>query len=262
VALRVEDTGDTDIFTVYGRGELHLTILLENMRREGYELAVSRPRVVFREVDGVRCEPFEQLSVDVEDAHQGAVMEALGARRGELKHMESDGRGRTRLDYRVPARGLIGFQGEFMNLTRGTGLMSHVFDGYSPVGGEIPERRNGVLISAENGGAVAYALWKLQERGRMFVSPGDQLYEGMVIGIHSRDNDLVVNPIKGKQLTNIRASGKDEAIALTPPIQLTLEYAVEFIADDELVEITPKSIRIRKRHLVAHERKRASREAA
>ncbi len=262
VALRVEDTTDTDIFTVFGRGELHLTILLENMRREGYELAVSRPRVVFREIDGQQCEPFEQLSVDVEDAHQGAVMEALGARRGELTHMESDARGRTRLEYRVPARGLIGFQGEFMNLTRGTGLISHVFDGYAPVGGDIPERRNGVLISAEAGEAVAYALWKLQERGRMFVSPGEKLYEGMVIGIHSRDNDLVVNPIKGKQLTNVRASGKDEAIALTPPIQLTLEYAVEFIADDELAEITPKSIRIRKRHLVAHERKRASREAA
>ncbi len=262
VALRVEDTADTDVFTVYGRGELHLTILLENMRREGYELAVSRPRVVYRDVDGVRNEPFEQLSVDVEDAHQGAVMEAIGARRGELTHMESDGRGRTRLDYRVPARGLIGFQGEFLNLTRGTGLASHVFDGYAPVGGEIAERRNGVLVSAEDGEAVAYALWKLQERGRMFVSPGEALYEGMVIGIHSRDNDLVVNPIKGKQLTNVRASGKDEAIALTPPIQLTLEYAVEFIADDELVEITPKSIRIRKRHLIAHERKRASREAA
>jgi GTP-binding protein len=262
VALRVEDTDDTDVFTVFGRGELHLTILLENMRREGYELAVSRPRVVVREVDGETREPFEQLSVDVEDAHQGAVMEALGARRGELAHMESDARGRTRLDYRVPARGLIGFQGEFLNLTRGTGLMSHVFDGYAPVKGVIPERRNGVLISAEAGDAVAYALWKLQERGRMFVSPGDKLYEGMVIGIHSRDNDLVVNPIKGKQLTNIRASGKDEAIALTPPIQLTLEYAVEFIADDELVEITPKSIRIRKRHLLEHERKKASREAA
>ena len=262
VALRVEDTADTDIFTVFGRGELHLTILLENMRREGYELAVSRPRVVFREIDGEQCEPFEQLSVDVEDAHQGAVMEALGVRRGELTHMESDSRGRTRLEYRVPARGLIGFQGEFMNLTRGTGLISHVFDGYGKVGGDIPERRNGVLISAEAGDAVAYALWKLQERGRMFVSPGDKLYEGMVIGIHSRDNDLVVNPIKGKQLTNIRASGKDEAIALTPPIQLTLEYAVEFIADDELAEVTPKSIRIRKRHLLAHERKRASREAA
>jgi GTP-binding protein len=175
--------------------------------------------------------------------------------------MESDARGRTRLDYRVPARGLIGFQGEFMNLTRGTGLFSHVFDGYAPVKGDIPDRRNGVLISAEHGEAVAYALWKLQERGRMFVSPGDKVYEGMVIGIHSRDNDLVVNPIKTKQLTNIRAAGKDEAILLTPPIPLTLEYAVEFIADDELVEITPKSIRIRKRHLVAHERKRASREA-
>jgi GTP-binding protein len=215
-----------------------------------------------REVDGEQREPFEQLSVDVEDAHQGAVMEALGARRGELVHMESDARGRTRLDYRIPARGLIGFQGEFLNLTRGTGMMSHVFDGYAIVKGDIPERRNGVLISAEGGDAVAYALWKLQERGRMFVSPGDKLYEGMVIGIHSRDNDLVVNPIKGKQLTNVRSSGKDDAIALTPPIQLTLEYAVEFIADDELVEITPKSIRIRKRHLLEHERKKASREAA
>jgi GTP-binding protein len=262
VALRVDDTTDTDVFTVFGRGELHLTILLENMRREGYELAVSRPRVVVREVDGEAREPFEQLSVDVEDAHQGAVMEALGARRGELVHMESDARGRTRVDYRIPARGLIGFQGEFLNLTRGTGLMSHVFDGYAVVKGDIPERRNGVLISAEAGDAVAYALWKLQERGRMFVSPGDKLYEGMIIGIHSRDNDLVVNPIKGKQLTNVRSSGKDDAIALTPPIQLTLEYAVEFIADDELVEITPKSIRIRKRHLLEHERKKASREAA
>src|SRR5213078_4122520 len=262
VALRVEETADTDVFTVYGRGELHLTILLENMRREGYELAVSRPRVVYRDSGGERCEPFEQLTVDIEDAHQGAVMEALGARRGELTNMESDSRGRTRLDYRIPARGLIGFQGEFMNLTRGTGLFSHVFDGYAPVKGDIPDRRNGVLISAERGEAVAYALWKLQERGRMFVSPGERVYEGMVIGIHSRDNDLVVNPIKTKQLTNIRAAGKDEAIMLTPPIPLTLEYAVEFIADDELVEITPKSIRIRKRHLVAHERKRASREAA
>ena len=262
VALRVEDTSDTDVFTVYGRGELHLTILLENMRREGYELAVSRPRVVYRDNGGERCEPFEQLTVDIEDAHQGAVMEALGARRGELANMESDSRGRTRLDYRIPARGLIGFQGEFMNLTRGTGLLSHVFDGYAPVKGDIPDRRNGVLISAEQGEAVAYALWKLQERGRMFVSPGERVYEGMVIGIHSRDNDLVVNPIKTKQLTNIRAAGKDEAILLTPPITLTLEYAVEFIADDELLEITPKSIRIRKRHLVAHERKKASREAA
>ena len=262
VALRVEDTADTDVFTVYGRGELHLTILLENMRREGYELAVSRPRVVYRDTGGERCEPFEQLTVDVEDAHQGAVMEVLGTRRGELANMESDSRGRTRLDYRIPARGLIGFQGEFMNLTRGTGLLSHVFDGYSPVKGDIPDRRNGVLISAERGEAVAYALWKLQERGRMFVSPGERVYEGMVIGIHSRDNDLVVNPIKGKKLTNVRASGTDEAVRLVPPIQLTLEYAVEFIADDELVEVTPVSIRIRKRFLKEHERKKASREAA
>ena len=262
VALRVDETGDTDSFLVSGRGELHLTILIENMRREGYELAVSRPRVVLRDIGGVTCEPFELLSVDVEEVHQGAVMEALGPRRGDLTNMESDSRGRARLEYRIPARGLIGFQGEFMNLTRGTGLMSHVFDGYAPLKGEIPDRRNGVLISAEDGEAVAYALWKLQERGRMFVSPGDKLYEGMIIGIHSRDNDLVVNPIKGKQLTNVRSSGKDDAIALTPPIELTLEYAVEFIADDELVEVTPKSIRIRKRHLKEHERKKASREAA
>jgi len=262
MALRVDETGDTDAFLVSGRGELHLTILLENMRREGYELAVSRPRVVLKDVAGEIHEPYEALSVDVEEHHQGAVMEALGVRRGELVNMESDALGRTRLDYRIPARGLIGFQGEFMNLTRGTGLMSHVFEEFAPVKGDIPERRNGVLISQEEGDAVAYALWKLQERGRMFVSPGEKLYEGMVIGIHSRDNDLVVNPIKGKQLTNVRASGKDDAILLTPPIGLTLEYAVEFIADDELVEITPKSIRIRKRHLKEHERKRASREAA
>jgi len=262
VALRVDETGDTDSFLVSGRGELHLTILIENMRREGYELAVSRPRVVLRDIGGVPSEPFELLSVDVEEAHQGAVMEAIGPRRGDLTNMESDSRGRTRLEYRIPARGLIGFQGEFMNLTRGTGLMSHVFDGYAPLKGDVPERRNGVLVSQEDGEAVAYALWKLQERGRMFVSPGDKLYEGMIIGINSRDNDLVVNPIKGKQLTNVRASGTDEAVRLTPPIELTLEYAVEFIADDELVEVTPKSIRIRKRHLKEHERKKASREAA
>jgi GTP-binding protein len=217
---------------------------------------------VLKDIGGITCEPYEALSVDVEEQHQGAVMEALGVRRGELVNMESDALGRARLDYRIPARGLIGFQGEFMNLTRGTGLMSHVFDEFLPVKGDIPERRNGVLISQEDGDAVAYALWKLQERGRMFVSPGEKLYEGMVIGIHSRDNDLVVNPIKGKQLTNVRASGKDDAILLTPPIALTLEYAVEFIADDELVEITPKSIRIRKRFLKEHERKKASREAA
>ena len=262
MALRVEDTADTDVFLVSGRGELHLTILIENMRREGYELAVSRPRVLLKEVDGVTCEPCESLTVDVDAQHQGAVMEALGTRRGELVDMAAAAQARVRLAYRIPARGLIGFQGEFMNLTRGTGLMSHVFDGYAPVKGDVPERRNGVLVSQEDGEAVAYALWNLQERGRMFVSPGDKLYEGMVIGIHSRDNDLVVNPIKGKKLTNIRAAGKDDAILLTPPIALTLEYAVEFIADDELVEVTPKSIRIRKRHLKEHERKRAAREAA
>jgi GTP-binding protein len=232
------------------------------MRREGYELAVSRPRVVIKEIDGEKCEPFELLTVDVEEQNQGAVMEELGQRRGELLEMVPDGKGRVRLDYRIPARGLIGFQGEFMNLTRGTGILSHVFDGYAPVKGEIPERRNGVLVSQDDGAAVAYALWKLQERGRMFVNPGDPVYEGMIIGIHSRDNDLVVNPIRTKQLTNIRASGKDEAILLTPPIALTLEYAVEFIGDDELAEITPKSIRLRKRFLKEHERKRAERAAA
>jgi GTP-binding protein len=262
VALRVEETADPDVFLVSGRGELHLGILLENMRREGYELAVSRPRVVIREIDGVRSEPFEMLAVDVEEAHQGAVMEALGQRRGDLVDMQPDGKGRVRLDYRIPARGLIGFQSDFLTMTRGTGVMSHVFDDYGPMKPDIPERRNGVLVSGENGEAVAYALWKLQERGRMFVNPGDPLYEGMVIGIHSRDNDLVVNPVKTKQLTNIRAAGKDEAILLTPPIRHTLESAIEFIADDELVEITPKSIRIRKRLLLEHERKRASRAAA
>ena len=262
VALRLEETADTDSFLVSGRGELHLTILLENMRREGYELAVSRPRVVIREIDGVKCEPFEALSVDMDEVKQGAVMEALGTRRGDLLDMVSDGRGRVRLDYRIPARGLIGFQSEFMTMTRGTGIMSHVFDEYGPVRSDIAARKNGVLISAEHGEAVAYALWKLQDRGRMIVKPGDPLYEGMVIGIHSRDNDLIVNPVKGKQLTNIRASGHDEAVALIPPIELTLESAIEFIADDELVEITPKNIRIRKRFLLEHERKRASRTAA
>ena len=259
VALRVEDTPDTDVFMVSGRGELHLTILIENMRREGYELAVSRPRVMLRMIDDVKCEPFEMLTVDVEENHQGIVMEALGHRRGDLVDMQSDGRGRVRLDYRIPARGLIGFQNDFLNLTRGNGIQSHVFDEYAPMKPEIAGRRNGVLISAEDGQAVAYALWKLQERGRMFVSPGEALYEGMVIGIHSRDNDLVVNPIKGKQLTNVRSSGTDEAVRLVPPIELTIEKAVEFITDDELVEITPKSIRIRKRHLLEHERKRAAR---
>ncbi|MFZ9164437.1 MAG: translational GTPase TypA, partial [Polynucleobacter sp.] len=259
MALRVRDTDDDTIFEVSGRGELHLTILVENMRREGYELAVSRPRVVFHEEDGVKLEPYENLTVDVEDTTQGGVMEELGKRKAELQDMVSDGKGRTRLEYRVPARGLIGFQGEFMTLTRGNGLMSHNFDSYGPVKeGILGERHNGVLISQDDGDAVAYALWKLQDRGRMFVSPGDPLYEGMIIGIHSRDNDLVVNPIKGKQLTNVRASGTDEAVRLVPPVQLTLEYAVEFIADDELVEVTPKSIRLRKRFLKEHERKKAS----
>jgi len=263
VALRVADTGDETVFEVSGRGELHLTILLETMRREGYELAVSRPRVVIKEIDGQRCEPIEMLTVDIEEAHQGGVMEELGRRRGDLVDMQSDSKGRVRLEYRIPARGLIGFQGEFMTLTRGTGLISHVFDEYAPIkGGEMAERRNGVLVSQDDGEAVAYALWKLQDRGRMFTVPGDPVYEGMIIGIHSRDNDLVVNPIKGKQLTNVRSSGTDEAVRLVPAIQMSLEYAVEFIADDELVEITPQSIRLRKRHLKVHERKRAVREAA
>jgi GTP-binding protein len=266
VALRVRESGEDGIFEVSGRGELHLTILLENMRREGYELAVSKPRVVFHEVDGpdgrVRHEPIELVTVDIEDQHQGGVMQALGERRAELANMETDGRGRVRLDYRIPARGLIGFSNEFMNLTRGTGLISNIFDGYEPYRGEIPGRKNGVLISMDDGEIVTYALGKLDDRGRMFVRPGDPVYEGMIVGIHSRDNDLVVNAVRTKQLTNFRVSGKEDAIKITPPIDLTLEYAVEFIDDDELVEITPKSIRVRKRHLKEHERKRASREAA
>jgi GTP-binding protein len=263
VAMRMRETEDETVFEVAGRGELHLTILIENMRREGYELAVSRPRVVYRDIDGVRCEPFELLSLDVEEAHQGAVMEEMGRRRGSLIEFQPDGRGRVRLEYRIAARALIGFQGEFMTMTRGTGLMSHIFDDYAPAQtGELGERRNGVLVSQEDGEAVAYALWKLQERGRMFVSPGDPLYEGMIIGIHSRDNDLVVNPSREKKLTNVRAAGKDEHIDLTPPIRLSLELAVEFIADDELVEVTPSSIRLRKRYLKEPERKRAQRQVA
>lgn len=256
VALKVEDTADADVFRVSGRGELHLTILIENMRREGYELAVGKPRVVFREINGVKCEPYENLTVDVEDNTQGAVMEELGRRRGELTNMESDGKGRTRLEYRIPARGLIGFQGEFMTMTRGQGLMSHVFDNYAPVKAEIPGRRNGVLVSQEQGDAVAYALWNLEDRGRMFINPGEKIYEGMIIGIHSRDNDLVVNPLKGKKLTNVRASGTDEAVRLTPPVLMSLEAAVEFIDDDELVEITPQTIRLRKRYLSEQERRK------
>ncbi len=259
VALRVEETADADVFRVSGRGELHLTILIENMRREGYELAVGKPRVLTKTIDGVVHEPYEALTVDIDENHQGGVMESLGRRKAEMKDMSNDGRGRVRIEYRVSARGLIGFQSEFMNATRGTGLQSHIFDGYAPLAGDIPDRHNGVLISSEPGGAVAYSLFSLQERGRLFVSHGEAVYEGMIIGIHSRENDLVVNPIKTKKLTNIRAAGKDEALILTPPIELTLEYAVEFIADDELVEVTPKNIRIRKRMLLEHERKRASR---
>ena len=262
VALRVDDTDEPDVMRVCGRGELHLTILIENMRREGYELAVSRPQVLTKIVGGEVQEPYEALTVDIEDSHQGGVMEALGMRRADLTDMSMDGKGRVRLEYRVPARGLIGFQGEFMTLTRGTGLISHIFDGFAPMKGEIADRNNGVLISNENGEAVAYSIFNLQERGRMFVSHGEKVYEGMIIGIHSRENDLVVNPIKTKKLTNIRAAGKDDAILLTPPIQLTLEYAVEFIADDELVEVTPASIRIRKRFLKETDRKRAARSDA
>ena len=266
VALKVRDTDEDGVFEVSGRGELHLTILLENMRREGYELAVSKPRVVFHEVDGPagkeRHEPIEMVTVDVEDQHQGGVMQALGERRAELANMETDGMGRVRLEYRIPARGLIGFQNEFMNLTRGTGLISNIFDGYEAYKGEIGGRKNGVLVSQEDGEIVTYALGKLDDRGRMFVKPGDPVYEGMVVGIHNRDNDLVVNAVRTKQLTNFRVSGKEDAIKITPPIELTLEYAVEFIEDDELVEITPKSIRILKLWLKDHERKRAQREAA
>jgi GTP-binding protein len=261
VALRVDDTDEPDVMRVSGRGELHLTILIENMRREGYELAVSRPQVLTKLVDGEVHEPYEALTVDIDEEHQGAVMEALGTRKAELSDM-AIGNGRARLEYRVPARGLIGFQGEFMTLTRGTGLMSHIFDGFAVVKGEIPDRHNGVLISNEAGEAVAYSIFNLQERGRMFVSHGEKVYEGMIIGIHSRENDLVVNPIKTKKLTNIRAAGKDDAILLTPPIQLTLEYAVEFIAEDELVEVTPVSIRIRKRYLKETDRKRESRQGS
>ncbi len=261
MALRVRQTDDDTVFEVSGRGELHLTILVETMRREGYEMAVSRPRVIFHEENGVKMEPFENLTVDIEDTTQGSVMEDLGKRKGELLDMVSDGKGRTRLEYRIPARGLIGFQGDFMTMTRGNGLMSHTFDCYAPAkDGVLGERHNGVLISQDDGEAVAYAIWKLQDRGRMFVKHGDPVYEGMVIGIHSRDNDLVVNPIKGKQLTNVRSSGTDEAVRLVTPIDLTLEYAVEFISDDELVEVTPKSVRVRKRYLKEHERKKASRD--
>lgn len=261
VALRVEEGTDPEKFRVSGRGELHLSVLLETMRREGYELAVSRPEVIFREIDGAICEPYEQLIVDLEESHQGSIMQALGERRGELKGVVPDGKGRVRLDYEIPSRGLIGFQTEFMSLTSGTGLKYHVFDHYGPANpGGIAPRRNGAMISNSQGKVLAYALFNLQERGRLLVSPGEAVYEGQVIGIHSRDNNLVVNPLKAKQLTNIRAAGSDENILLTPPIRFTLEQALEFIEHDELVEITPGAIRIRKRFLKEHERKRAGRQ--
>ncbi len=262
VALRVEEGNDPEKFRVSGRGELHLSILLENMRREGYEMAVSRPEVIFREIDGQICEPYEQLTVDVEEGNQGAIMQALGERKAELKAMLPDGRGRVRLDYEIPSRGLIGFQTEFMTLTSGTGLKYHVFDHYGPANqGGIAPRRNGAMISNAQGKVLGYALFNLQERGRLLVAPGEEAYEGQVVGIHSRDNDLTVNPLKAKQLTNIRAAGSDENILLTPPVRFSLEQALEFIEDDELVEITPEGIRIRKRYLKEHERKRAARGA-
>jgi GTP-binding protein len=260
VALRVEDTNDQDKFRVSGRGELHLSILIENMRREGYELGVSRPEVIIREVDGEKQEPFEQLTVDVEEQHQGTVMEKLGLRGGDLKNMVPDGKGRTRLDFIIPSRGLIGFRTEFLTSTQGTGLIYSVFDHYGPLKrGEYGQRINGVLISNGAVKALAYALFTLQERGRLFVGHGDEVYEGMIIGIHSRDNDLVVNPLKAKQLTNIRAAGSDENILLTPPIRMTLEQALEFIDDDELVEVTPNHIRLRKKFLNENDRKKATR---
>ncbi len=260
VALRVHQTENPDIFEVSGRGELHLSILLETMRREGYEIAVSRAHVIYREIDGVRCEPFEDLSVDVEEEHQGAVMEALGARKGELRDMVPDGKGRVRLTYYIPARGLIGFQTDFMTLTSGSGLLNHVFNEYAPaLAVEFSGRRNGALISMATGKALAFAIFNLQARGRMMIGHGAQVYEGQVIGIHSRDNDLVVNPLKGKQLTNMRASGKDESIVLEPPIRLSLEAALELIEEDELVEITPKNLRVRKKILTESDRKRAGR---
>jgi GTP-binding protein len=263
VALRVEDTDDADKFRVSGRGELHLSVLIENMRREGFELGIGRPEVIIREVDGVKQEPYEQLVVDIEEQHQGAVMEKLGMRRGELKNMEPDGKGRVRLEYIIPSRGLIGFRTEFLTATQGTGLLFSVFDHYGEYRpGTVGQRINGVLIANETGKALGYALFNLQERGRLFIGHGEEVYEGQVIGIHSRDNDLTVNALKGKKLTNVRASGSDEAIILTPPIRFTLEQALEFIDDDELVEVTPKAVRIRKKHLTENERKRAGRASA
>jgi len=263
VALRVEPTEDPDKFSVSGRGELHLGILIENMRREGYELAISKPQIVVKEIDGKLCEPFEQVTIDVEDRHQGAIMEMIGERRGDRTDMVPDGKGRVRLDYVVPARGLIGLRTGFLTATSGTGLIYHSFSHYGPLGqGAIAPRINGVMISNMLGKSLGYSLFTLQERGRLFVSPGDDVYEGMVVGLHSRNNDLVVNPTKAKQLNNIRAAGNDENILLTPPQRMSLEQALEFIEDDELVEVTPKIIRLRKRYLKEHERKKASRASA
>ena len=262
VALRVEPTADPDKFVVFGRGELHLGVLLENMRREGFEMAVSRPRVVIKQIDGVAHEPYEQVTVDADSDAQGAIMQALGSRGADLKDMQADGRGRVRLDYMVPSRGLIGFQTEFRTMTRGTGLLHHVFDHYGPVvQRELGQRPNGVLISNGQGVALAYSLFSLQERGRLCIGPGEEVYEGMIIGMNNRDDDLVVNPLKGKKLTNMRASGKDEAVILTPPIRFSLEQAMEFIDDDELIEVTPNNIRLRKRYLLENQRKRSGREA-
>ncbi|MBT2151143.1 translational GTPase TypA [Pseudoalteromonas sp. SCSIO 43095] len=262
VALRVEETDNPDSFRVSGRGELHLGILIENMRREGYELAVSRPEVILREVDGVLEEPYETVTIDCEEEHQGSIMEQIGLRKGELTDMAPDGKGRMRMDFMIPSRGLIGFQTDFMTLTSGSGLMYHTFDHYGPhKGGTIGARKNGVMIANATGKALTNALFNLQERGKLFIGHGVEVYEGMVIGIHSRDNDLTVNALKGKQLTNVRASGTDEAQTLTPPLNYTLEQALEFIDDDELVEVTPENIRIRKRHLTESERKRAGRAA-
>ena len=263
VAMKVEETEDPDKFKVSGRGELHLSVLIETMRREGYELAVSRAEVIIKEIDGVLSEPFEQLVCDMEEAYQGGVMERLGSRRGQLVNMEPDGKGRVRLDYMIPARGLIGFQTEFRTITAGTGLLFHVFDHYGPKSeGAIAKRQNGVMISNGQGPSPAYSLVSLQERGRLLISEGDNIYEGQLVGIHSKDNDLTVNALRAKQMTNIRAAGKDETVQLTPPIRMSLEQALEFIEDDELVEVTPKAIRLRKKHLTENDRKRASRQAA
>ena len=261
VALRVVQLDDADKFKVSGRGELHLSILIETMRREGFELAVGRPEVITKMVDGVESEPYENLTIDVEEIHQGGVMERLGSRKAEMKNMVPDGNGRVRLDYIVPTRGLIGFRSEFLTLTQGSGLMFHSFDHYGPKqAGDVGQRPKGAIISMETGKALAYALWNIQERGKLFIGHATEVYEGMIIGLNSREEDMIVNPLKGKKLTNIRAAGADEAVVLVPPIRVTLEYALEFINDDELVEVTPQSIRIRKKLLLEHERKKASRD--